>query len=75
MPVPAISSSAPKQNSTIVPGVRGAMVILSSNTIAVIGRTEARDSFTFSSSCGLILKIFSPFQYPSSNISYFYYIG
>ena len=53
-PRPTIRSTAPKRNSTSVPGVRGTAVMLRSSTMAVMGRTEDRDSRIFSNSWGLI---------------------
>ena len=53
-PTPTISSRDPKRNSTSAPVVRGTMDTLSSSTMAVMGRTEDRDSLIFSMSCGLM---------------------
>ena len=49
-PIPTTSSTAPKRKSTMVPGVRGATVMLITITMAVMGSTEARDSLIFSKS-------------------------
>ena len=49
-PIPTTNSTAPKRNSTMVPGVRGATVILMISTMAVMGSTEAKDSLIFSKS-------------------------
>ena len=49
-PIPTTNSTAPKRNSTMVPGVKGATVILMISTMAVMGSTEAKDSLIFSKS-------------------------
>ena len=49
-PMPPISSRAPKRKRTMAPGSSGAMVMDSRNTMAVMGRTEDRDSLIFSMS-------------------------
>ena len=54
IPIPMIRRNAPKEKRTITPGANGAIVTLSSSTMAVMGRTENRDSLIFSMSCGLI---------------------
>ena len=46
--MPKTSSKAPNKKRTRVPGGSGAIVMLKSNTIAVIGSTDATDSYTFS---------------------------
>ena len=43
-PMPTIRSTAPNKNSVSVPGVSGAMEILKTSTINVIGSTEVTDS-------------------------------
>ena len=52
-PMPKIKRTAPNRNNTNVPAETGAMVMLKTSTIAVIGSTEARDSNIFSFSCFL----------------------
>ena len=47
-PIPIMSRKAPVKNSMMVPIGIGAIVILSNNTIAVIGRTDDSASFVFS---------------------------
>ena len=47
-PMPATRSTAPNRNKISAPGVRGAMEMLSSSTMAVMGMTDDRDSFVFS---------------------------
>ena len=47
-PIPKTSSSAPNRNSTMVPGVSGATVMLMISTMAVMGSTDDRDSCIFS---------------------------
>src|SRR5699024_6774188 len=44
----ATSSTAPNRNRISAPGSRGAAVMLSTSTMAVMGSTEDRDSLTFS---------------------------
>ena len=50
-PMPPTRRMAPKRNSTSVPGSRGAAVMDSKKTMAVMGSTEAIDSRVFSISC------------------------
>ena len=49
-PIPPTSRMAPKRNRTSVPGSSGAMVMDSRRTMAVMGSTEAMDSWVFSTS-------------------------
>ena len=60
-PMPPTSRMAPKRNSTRVPGSRGAMVMDSRKTMAVIGSTEAIDSRIFSIRCLLIRMGSAPY--------------
>lgn len=46
--VPTISMTAPTRKSTSVSSGMGSMVMLSSSTMAVMGRTEVRASLSFS---------------------------
>ena len=57
-PIPIINNKAPKRNKVKIPGVKGAKVMLSSNTMVVMGNTDETDSTTFSrksSLCPMLL--------------------
>ena len=69
-PTPTISSREPNRNSTSAPVVRGTMDTLSSSTMAVMGRTEERDSLIFSNSCGL-MRTGRSFLLPSGRFAFF----
>ena len=61
-PMPPMSKMAPNRNRTNVPGSRGAMEMERRNTMAVMGRTEERDSLFFSFSCLFKRTVRPPFK-------------
>lgn len=58
-PIPIVSITAPNRNSMIISNGIGAIVILSTMTIAVIGRTDETASIIFS--FNFLLIVISPF--------------